>query len=111
MPSFKLFTSLSAVCVLTACSNAPSDSDVERAYRKNVDRINDQVIQMAGGRASNGLQVKVNSVKNQACNETGKNVFTCDVKTDISGRMGRLQQTLPHRLVRSSDGWVLTQMY
>jgi len=111
MTLLKLIAAAPVVLVLTACSNAPSDGDVEKAYRAHVDRVNEQMVQMVGRQAAEGMKVKINSVKNQVCNETGKDVYTCDIQIDIAGPLGRMQQTLPHRLVKGSDGWSLSQMY
>ena len=110
MKLLKFLATVPVVLVLAGCSNAPSDGDVERAYRAHVDRLNAQMIQMAG-RGAEGMQIKINSVKNQVCNETGTDVYTCDIQIDINGPLGRMQQTLPHRLVKGSDGWSLSQMY
>ena len=93
---------------LFGCSGEPSAGAIEKAVKANVEQAAQQVKQIGG---SDDMLPKVYSVKKLSCAVAqGDSGYNCDVEVDASAPIiGRNKQVMKIRLVKSSDGWVVTQ--
>lgn len=68
------------------------------------------MVEMAGEARANELRPELHDVKLIACQEAvSQPGFQCDVEVDVTGMLGRQQQSTSIRLVHGEDGWVLVQ--
>lgn len=98
---------LGLVTMLTACQ--PSDSDIQAAVQKEVDKTNQQMSQMIGDNASQEYKLKLISTKKIGCKEaTGQSGYVCDVETEIDNPfLGKQKKVVPSRFVKATDGWTI----
>jgi hypothetical protein len=96
---------------LTACSDEPSSSDIEKAVRANVDQSNQDVRNLGGKMITEDMLSKLHEVKKVACAASeGSAGFNCDVELDATVPfIGRSKKTAQIRFVKGSDGWQVTQ--
>jgi outer membrane murein-binding lipoprotein Lpp len=99
-----------ATLALTGCSGEPSSSDIEKAVKANIDQVNKQMQEM-GGPLGNKMQTEVHEIKKIGCAKAEDNAgYNCDVEMDMTAPMiGRNKSVGKLRLVKGSDGWVVTQ--
>jgi len=64
--------------VLVGCSRAPSSSDIEAAYRAEVEPVNAMSRQISG----EALIIQVNAVEKKSCEKTATEHYLCQVEID-----------------------------
>lgn len=109
MKNFKLVFALPLLAVLAACSSGPSDGDIEKAVKKNIDMANEQVKKMTGMEVPANMRTELRSVKNLGCADGGGNAYNCDVEIEIKSIAGVIKQPTKLRMVKGSDGWAVSQ--
>lgn len=104
----KKVSPIAAALLCAACSQGPSNADVERAVRAEYTKINN----FAGGAFSDALAVEIHSVKSLGCKAAASSPgYNCDVEIDVTlPILGRHTNIMPARLVKASDGWRLVEM-
>ncbi|MEC7120861.1 MAG: hypothetical protein VXW65_13310 [Pseudomonadota bacterium] len=92
--------------LLSACSRAPSEQDIETAYRLEVDPVNNMSRQIAG----EALTIQVNSVKKNNCEKTADQQYRCQVEIDTTMPfVGQRQQTTELVLQHTEQGWKIVR--
>lgn len=96
---------------LSGCSGGPSNSDIEKAIKANVEQATQQAKNMGGSAVSESMLPKVYGVKNLGCaKEKDATGYICDVEVDASAPfVGRSKQVGKMRFIKGSDGWVISQ--
>lgn len=101
---------------LTACSSEPSAGDIEKEIKAQVANSQEAITKMAGNNPqvaemAKSMQITVHSVNKIGCKSDGDKAYKCDVEMDLeNGLTGRKKQTVPVRMVKGSDGWVMSGM-
>jgi hypothetical protein len=99
---------LVSVMALAGCSGEPSAGDVEKLIMQDLERQNAQLRSMGMGQLGEAYLPQIHSVKKIACEGKDK-VYTCDVEIDSSAMGVRDKSVAKMRIVKSSDGWMLSQ--
>lgn len=86
---------------LIACSEGPSESDINKAFKLSMEERNRQMASFGLGRDFN---TEVPEVKKLGCKDDGGHAYKCDV--EVMTKTGN--KIIPARFVKSSDGWVVT---
>lgn len=99
---------LAAAILCAACSQGPSNADVDKAVREQYAQINS----LTAGTLGDALGIEIHSVKSLGCKAAANSPgYNCDVELDASlPFVGRQTSVVPARLVKASDGWRLVQM-
>lgn len=108
----KHFLAVLAVLPLAGCSSGPSESEMNEAVRKKVDRNNKQLEAAVGGALGSANQDMLKfmktvapEVKKISCKEDGRNAYLCDIALGDGGH----KTVVPARFVKASDGWEVVQ--
>lgn len=109
MNRLKAVFALPFIGVLAACSNGPSDAEVVQAVKKNVEMTSERIKAATGITVPDGLRTELRSAKNLGCSDAGGAAYQCDVEVDIKSPVGDVKQTTKLRLVKGSEGWVVSQ--
>jgi hypothetical protein len=81
---------------MTACSNGPSNSEVESAIKA---RINDAT-------SAGGSGAKVTSAKNLRCTSTGtESTYTCAVEVEMDLMGGHMKSVAQLNMVKLNGAW------
>lgn len=91
-----------AAALLTACSNGPSESDMNAAVKKSIETSNRQMSAIGFGTA---FASEVPQVKKIGCKDDGQNAHRCDI--EVIGKAGK--NVVSARFVKGSDGWMIMQ--
>lgn len=87
---------------LVGCSGEPSSSDIDKAFRVQMEQFN----KLVGGFG----KTELNEVKKIGCTASPEaSGFVCDVEIDSTVMKQRTKVVQKMRLVKGSDGWVITQ--
>jgi len=107
---FLHFQLLALIISLAACGGGgePSSSDMEEAYQKILDQSYQQMVDMAGEAAAEGMKPKLYGIEKIACTKaTDAAGYQCDVVVDQEvSIMPRRQDNVSIRFVEGDDGWV-----
>ncbi len=96
---------LAAGLFLTACSGEPSEADIRHAFEADIQGVN-QVVEDLGG---NRLKVVLHDLDKIGC-EQDAGGYRCDVTTEVETPfLGRQKRTSTVRLVKTDEGWRLSQ--
>lgn len=109
MKNIKIVFALPLVAFLAACSSGPSDGDIEKAIKKNVETANEQVKKLTGMDVPANMRTEVLSTKKLGCTDAGGNAYNCDVEVEIKSIAGVIKQPTKLRLVKGSEGWAVSQ--
>ena len=63
---------------IVGCSSGPSSSDVREAIERDVERANQQMIEMGGRAARNTLMMELTELEVLGCEPAGE-AFKCDI--------------------------------
>ena len=98
---------LGTLTMLTACQ--PTDSEIHSAVQREVDKTNQQMVDMVGAKESQDYKLKLISTKKIDCKEaTGQGGYVCDVETEIDNPfLGKQKKVVSSRFVKASEGWTL----
>lgn len=89
---------------LVGCSGEPSSSDIDKAFRVQLDQFN----KLVGGLG--GKTTELNEVKKIGCTASPEaSGYVCDVEIDSTAMGHRAKGVQKMRLVKGSDGWVITR--
>jgi hypothetical protein len=109
MKNLKIVLALPVFALLAACSSGPSEGDIEKAIKKNVEMANEQVKKMTGQEIPANMRTEVLSTKKLGCADGGGNAYNCDVEVEIKSIAGVIKQPTKLRMVKGSDGWAVSQ--
>ena len=99
---------LVSVMGLVGCSGEPSAGDIEKLIMHDLELQNAQLRSLGMGQLGEGYLPQIHSVTKIAC-EGKEKVYTCDVEIDSSVMGIRDKSVAKMRIVKSSDGWLLSQ--
>ena len=112
-PSASLcLAALLAVLTLTACGGEPSSSDIEKAFKAEMEQSAQQLRQMTGSASGADFLPKFHGAKKLGCTSAQSGTgYSCDVEIDVTGAHGgpRKKGVTKVRFVKGSDGWMMTQ--
>lgn len=96
---------------LAGCSSGPSEGDIGKVVKAEIEKSNHQFDNIAGGMMKGKMQTELHSVKKIGCKEAeGSPGYNCDVEIDATAPMvGRHKETAKIRFVKGDDGWKITQ--
>lgn len=97
-----------SVLALAGCSGEPSANDIEKLIMEDLERQNAQLQAMGAGQFSEALKASIHSVKKIACEGEDK-TYICDVEVDASAMGMRDKSVSQMRIVKGSDGWMISR--
>jgi outer membrane biogenesis lipoprotein LolB len=99
----RLFMVLGSIAILSACSRSPSQSDIEQAYRQEVDQVNQMTARLGAGT----LAIKVNEVKKLDCqHHQQQQHYRCQVEIDTTlPFVGQRRENTEITLTSTEQGW------
>jgi len=89
-----------ASVVLIGCSRAPSSSDIEAAYRAEVEPVNAMSRQISG----EALIIQVNAVDKKSCEKTATEHYLCQVEIDSTLPFVGQRKTATELTLTKQDG-------
>lgn len=94
---------MASAILLTACSGAPSQADIEQAYRHEVEQVNQMTTRLGGG----SLAIQVNSVKKLDCQKPDQHDrYRCQVEIDTTMPfLGNRRENTELTLTPTERGW------
>lgn len=110
----KFFAVAASLFALTACSSAPSESDITQAVTKMMDEYNQTMANIGGGSVYtqgmvSAMKIEIKSVKKIGCKADGEKAYLCDVEVEAKSASGVTKNASPVRFVKGSDGWVASK--
>ena len=91
-----------ASVILVACSRAPSSSDIETAYRAEVEPVNAMSRKVSG----EALIIQVNSVEKKSCEKIDPEHYLCQVEIDSTlPLVGQRKTTTELKLAKPDGQW------
>lgn len=101
---------LASTLLLSACSNGPSESDIEALLETELEKMSALVSELGGDSMSDMLKVEVHNVTIHSCEEERDDVFRCDVEVDATAPViGRSVERSEILLAKSDSGWIQAQ--
>lgn len=101
-----------AVFLLSACSGGePSESDIQAVIKAGYDKSAESARTMSGGVLPDGMLPQFFGAKKIGCAAAqGSAGYNCDIEIDASKPIiGRSQEMVKLRFVKSDNGWVIVQ--
>lgn len=94
---------MASALVLTACARAPSQADIEQAYRHEVEQVNQMTARLGGGT----LAIQVNEVKKLDCQQHDQHEhYRCQVEIDTTMPfLGQRRESTEITLTATEQGW------
>lgn len=87
---------------LVGCSGEPSSSDIDKAFKTQLEQLN-KIVGSFG-------KTEIHEIKKIGCTASAEaSGFVCDVEIDSTVMGHRAKGVQKMRLVKGSDGWVITQ--
>lgn len=86
--------------VLVGCSRAPSSSDIEAAYRAEVEPVNAMSRQISG----EALIIQVNTVEKKSCEKSEPEHYRCQVEIDSTMPFVGQRKTATELTLTQQDG-------
>jgi len=91
-----------ASVILVGCSRAPSSSDIETAYRQEVEPVNAMSRQISG----EALIIQVNAVEKKSCAKVDPQHYLCQVEIDSTlPFVGQRKTTTELKLAKLEGQW------
>lgn len=92
--------------ILVGCSRAPSSSDIEAAYRQEVEPVNAISRQISG----EALIIQVNSVEKKSCEKIDSEHYRCQVDIDSTMPFVGQRKTATELKLAKQDGqWTIVR--
>lgn len=95
--------------LLTACSGAPSESDIQGAVTQQMKAEHESLAKIGGAALAKSMLPEVTSVKKVGCKEDGEKAYRCDVEVEVIRRGQTSKGPAAFRLVKLSDGWSVSR--
>lgn len=86
--------------ILVGCSRAPSSSDIETAYRQEVEPVNAMSRQISG----ESLIIQVNAVEKKSCEKIDPQHYRCQVEIDSTLPFVGQRKTATELTLTKADG-------
>lgn len=104
----KLLLLTFSICFLAACSDGPSESDIESVMQKNFDDFSKLV---PAGLGQN-MKFEIHEVISHGCEVKSENIYVCDVEIDMSAPMvGRKKDRSKVDFTKKDDKWQTTAQF
>ena len=103
---------LLALLCLTGCGGEPSEGDIEKAVKSEMDQTAKGLRQLNRSASGSDILPKINGIKKIGCTNAQSGAgYMCDVELDVTGAYGgpRKKGVTQFRFVKGSDGWVMTK--
>lgn len=103
---------LSALLCLSGCGGEPSSGDIEKAVKSFREQRSQELRQISGSASGADSMPRFHGAKKLGCtNAQGGAAYTCDVELDMTEPYGgaRSKRVTQFRLVKGSDGWMMTR--
>ncbi len=97
-----------SICFLAACSDGPSESDIESVMQKNFDDFSELV---PAGLGKN-MKFEVHEITSYGCEKAPDNIYVCDVEIDMSAPMvGRRKDRSKVEFIQKNGNWQTTAQF
>lgn len=95
--------------LLTACSGAPSEGDIQGALDRQMKADQASVAKIGGAALAKSMVPVVTGIKKIGCKEDGEKAYRCDVEVEAlqGGKSGKGAAVF--RLIKLSDGWSISR--
>jgi hypothetical protein len=99
----RIWVIIGSTFLLTACTRAPSQADIEQAYRHEVEQVNQMTARLGGG----ALAIQVNAVKKVDCQQPDEQKrYRCQVEIDTTMPfLGQRRENTEITLTPTEQGW------
>jgi hypothetical protein len=111
MKSSRIAIVISMCAGLSACGGEPSESDIRSAMETSLDQSITALAGAAGTPAGDEArkQSQIVGVSKVGCQKDGDSAYKCDVTVEAKSMLGQQKNTTSARLVKTSDGWTVSQ--
>ncbi len=104
----KLLLITFSICFLAACSDGPSESDIESVMQKNFDDFNELV---PAGLGTN-MKFEIHEIISHGCEKKPDNIYVCDIEVDMSAPMiGRRKDRSKVDFIKKDGNWQTTAQF
>ena len=95
--------------LLTACSGAPSESDIQSAMERQMKAQQESMARIGGAALAKSMLPVIKGIKKIGCKEDGEKAYRCDVEVEVVQGGKTSKAPAAWRLVKLSDGWSVGQ--
>lgn len=98
-----------ATAALAACSDGPSEGDIQALLEAEVTQANDMVNELAGAEMAAAMQTEIHDITLHGCDKVQDDTYRCDIEVDITAPMvGHKVQRSTITLTDTDAGWTAT---
>lgn len=99
-----------AAIALSACSGAPSESDIKAMMEAELEQTSTMLKGIAGNGMADAMRTDIHDVTLHGCDEIRDEVYRCDVEVDVTAPLvGRNVQRSNITLAKTDAGWTATR--